>query len=95
MVLDDFLTDEYKVLKFLYDNQVTILDQKVVPLTQNEVCRKLNISRNKMYRLFYLLLQKKMIVKVSQGKYQLLDNGIVMVETVDKLDRKIKNNTDI
>ena len=95
MVLDDFLTDEYRVLKVLYDNQVTILDQKVVPLTQNEVCRKLNISRNKMYRLFDLLLQKKMIIKVSQGKYQLLNNGIVLLETVDKLDRKIKNNTDI
>ena len=31
-----FLNDYYDLLKFMHDNEVVILDEKVIPLTQQE-----------------------------------------------------------
>lgn len=32
-----FLNDYYDLLKFMHDNEVVILDEKVIPLTQQEI----------------------------------------------------------
>lgn len=57
-----FLNDYYDLLKFMHDNEVVILDEKVIPLTQQEIATTLKCSKMKKERkevqLLYSLSDK-------------------------------------
>lgn len=44
-MMELFMNDNYKLLKLMYDNQTTVLNKKVVPLTQLELSSELNFSK--------------------------------------------------
>ena len=39
-----FLNDYYDLLKLMHDNEVIILDEKVIPLTQQQIATTLKLS---------------------------------------------------
>ena len=44
--LIDFTNDKYKLLKFLYDNQIEIKNNKYIALSQQEIADSLHFSKN-------------------------------------------------
>ena len=59
--LVDFTNDKYKLLKFLYDNQIEIKNNKYIALSQQEIADSLHFSKNKTnksieIRKFFCLL---------------------------------------
>lgn len=87
MTMDLFLNDYYKLLKLLYDNQTVVLDKKVVPLTQVEICSVLNMSKVKVNTIFVELQKEGLLIQETRGKYSLTDKACVIVDSIEKINR--------
>lgn len=46
--LINFTNDKYKILKFLFDYQIEIKNNKYIALSQQEIADNLNFSKNKI-----------------------------------------------
>ena len=89
MDIKDFTNDNFIILKTLYDNQVTVLNEKQIPVSQIELAEALGFSKNKMYSVFKMLQEKGYVEAISKGKYRLTDRAVVIVETIAKLNTTI------
>ena len=69
-----FLNDYYDLLKFMHDNEVVILDEKVIPLTQQ-----------KINSMFSILQKQDYIEQKTRGKYVLTDKAENIIETIETL----------
>lgn len=49
--LVDFTNDKYKLLKFLYDNQIEIKNNKYIVLSEQEIADSLYFSKNKTNKI--------------------------------------------
>ena len=72
-----FLNDYYDLLKFMHDNEVVILDEKVIPLTQQEIATTLKCSK--------ILQKQDYIEQKTRGKYVLTDKAENIIETIETL----------
>lgn len=89
MTMDLFLNDYYKLLKLLYDNQTVVLDKKVVPLTQMEICSVLKMSKVKVNTIFVELQKEGLLIQETRGKYSLTDKAEVIIMGIDKVESKL------
>ena len=89
MEIELFLNDKYKLLKLLYDNQTTILNKKVIPLTQQEISFALGMSKAKVNSLIGDLQENGYIALESRGKYVILDKGKLTVEDFNKTEARL------
>ncbi len=89
MGIELFLNDKYKMLKMLYDNQTTILNKKIIPLTQKEISEALGMSKAKVNSLIGELQENEYIAIESRGKYTILARGKLMVEDLKKTEAKL------
>lgn len=89
MLMDLFLNDYYKLLKLLYDNQTVVLDKKVVPLTQMEICSVLNMSKVKVNTIFVELQKEGLLIQEKRGKYSLTDKAESIIDGIDKLESRL------
>lgn len=89
MSVRDLVNDNYIVLKILYDNQVTVLNEKQIPITQLDIAKVLGFSKNKVYSVFKILQEKGYIESEKKGKYRLTDSAIFVVENMNKMDKAL------
>lgn len=92
MKINDFLNDNFIILKIMYDNQVTVLNETQIPLSQIQIADALGYSKNKVYSVFKKLQQEGYIETIGKGKYRLSDTSIVIIETMEKLDKELKGD---
>ncbi len=85
MGIELFLNDYYELLKLMHDNEVVILDEKVIPLTQQQIASTLNCSKMKINSMFGILQKQKFIEQKTRGKYVLTDKAETIIETIEKL----------
>ena len=90
MKINDFVNDNFIILKTMYDNQVTVLNETQIPLSQIQIADALGYSKNKVYSVFKKLQQEGYIESIGNGKYRLSDTSIVIIETMEKLDKKLE-----
>lgn len=90
MTVKDLANDNYIVLKMLYDNQATVLNDKQIPLTQLDVAKELGFSKNKVNSIFKMLQEKGYIEPNQRGKYKLTDRAEYIVENIEKIQKKIE-----
>lgn len=90
MQMDLFLNDNYKLLKLLYDNQSVVLDKRVIPLTQAEICAALGMSKVKVNSMFVEFQKEGLLIQESRGKYSLTDIAETIVNSIVHIDRKIQ-----
>lgn len=88
MNIDLFVTDYYKLLKLLNDNQTTVLGKKVIPLTQAEISEVMKISKMKVNGMFVELQKKGYLVQETRGKYALTDEAVTIVKAIQQLEEK-------
>ena len=55
MKIKDFTNDNFIILKTMYDNQVTVLNETQIPLSQIQIAEALGYSKNKVYSIFKML----------------------------------------
>ena len=82
--LVDFTNDKYKLLKFLYDNQIEIKNNKYTVLSQQEIADSLHFSKNKTNKIMQELKKDNFIntFNNTKGKYIVSDKGNKVVEIV-------------
>lgn len=90
MKIKDFTNDNFIILKTMYDNQVTVLNETQIPLSQIQIAEALGYSKNKVYSIFKMLQKNGYIEAIGKGKYRLSDTSIVIIETIEKLDKKLE-----
>ena len=78
-----FLNDYYDLLKFMHDNEVVILDEKVIP--QQEIATTLKCSKMKINSMFSILQKQDYIEQKTRGKYVLTDKAENIIETIETL----------
>ena len=80
-----FLNDNYKLLKLLYDNQMIVLEKKVIPLTQGEICTALNMGKVKVNAMFVEMQKEGLLIQEARGKYCLTDSAESIIKTIEKV----------
>lgn len=84
--LVDFTNDKYKILKFLYDNQIKVKNDKYIVLSQQEIADMTHFSKNKTNKIIQELKRDGFIdtFNNTKGKYIITKNGNKVVEVVKK-----------
>lgn len=84
--LVDFTNDKYKILKFLYDNQITVKNDKYIVLSQQEIADMTHFSKNKTNKIIQELKRDKFIDSFNntKGKYIITKNGNKVIEIIEK-----------
>lgn len=77
-----FLNDYYDLLKLMHDNEVIILDEKVIPLTQQQIATTLKCSKMKINSM---LQKQDFVEQKTRGKYVLTDKAEMIIGTIEKL----------
>ena len=72
------LNDYYDLLKLMHDNEAIILDEKVIPLTQQQIAAKVN-------SMFGVLQKEGFVEQKTRGKYVLTDTAESIIKTIEKL----------
>lgn len=79
------LNDYYDLLKLMHDNEVVILDEKIIPLTQQQIAVALKYSKMKVNSMFSILQKENFIEQKTRGKYILTDKAETIINTLEKL----------
>ena len=82
--LVDFINDKYKLLKFLYDNQIK--NNKYIVLSQQEIADSLHFSKNKTNKIMQELKKDYFIDIYNnvKGKYMIADKGNKVISVIKK-----------
>lgn len=91
MSVNELVNDNYIILKILYENQVTILNKKQIPITQLDVAKALGFSKNKVYSIFKMLRRNGYIQSDKKGKYELTDKAVYIVENLNKIEMNLNS----
>lgn len=86
-MIELFVNDNYRILKFLYDNQIVILNKKVIPLTQIEIANELNFSKMKVNAVFLTMQEQELIKREGKGKYSLTEKAEHVVNCIEQIDK--------
>ena len=83
--LIDFTNDKYKLLKFLYDNQIEIKNNKYIALSQQEIADSLHFSKNKTNKIMQELKKDKFIDSYNniKGKYIITEKGNKVIGVIE------------
>ena len=84
--LIDFTNDKYKLLKFLYDNQIEIKNNKYIVLSQQEIADSLHFSKNKTNKIMQELKKDNFIdtFNNTKGKYIVSDKGNKVISVIER-----------
>ena len=86
--LEYFGNDNYKVLKFLYDNQIPIenTEEKYIYLSRQEIANIIRFSKTKINAIMQDLKRKGFIDNYNKkrGKYIITDIGKQVIELMEK-----------
>ena len=80
------LNDYYDLLRLMHDNEAVILDEKVIPLTQQQIATTLNYSKMKVNNMFGVLQKEGFVEQKTRGKYVLTDIAESIIKAIEKLD---------
>ena len=84
--LEYFGNDNYKVLKFLYDNQIQVKDKHYIILSQQEIADMVQFSKLKTNGIMQDLREKGFIdnYENKRRKYIITDIGYKVIELMSK-----------
>ena len=84
--LEYFGNDNYKVLKFLYDNQIQVKDKYYIILSQQEIADMVQFSKLKTNGIMQELREKGFIdnYENKRRKYVITDIGYKVIELMSK-----------
>ena len=84
--LEYFANDNYKVLKFLYDNQIQVKDEYYIVLSQQEIADMVQFSKLKTNGIIQDLREKGFIdnYENKRRKYIITDIGYKVIELMSK-----------
>ena len=84
--LELFVNDKYKLLKFLYDNQIQVKENYYVTLSQQEIADILHFSKLKTNNIIKELRMNNFIdiYNNKRGKYIITKIGNKVIDIIEK-----------
>lgn len=84
--LNLFTNDTYKLLKFLYDNQIQVKEDYYVVLSQQEIADMLHYSKLKTNNIMKDLRKNDFIATFNnkRGKYMITNKGYKVIEILER-----------
>ena len=84
-IINELFNDSYKVLKILYDNQVTINNETYCPLSQEAISKELGVTRVTIGNIMKRLKDKNLIIVEGSRKYILTNEVIKTIKKIQKI----------
>ena len=85
MGVELFLNDYYDLLKLMHDNKAIILDETIIPLTQQQIATTLNYSKMKVNNMFSILQKEGFVEQKTRGNYILTDSAESIIKAIEKI----------
>ena len=81
-----FANDKYKLLKFLYNNQIQVKEDKYIALSQQEIADMLHMAKLKTNAIMQELKKLDIIstYKNTRGKYIITEKGNKIINLIEK-----------
>ncbi|MBQ3545649.1 MAG: helix-turn-helix domain-containing protein [Lachnospiraceae bacterium] len=86
MGIELLLNDYYALLKLLHENEVVVLDETIIPLTQQQIADALDFSKMKVNSMFNVLQREGLIEQKTRGKYVLSDRAENIIKSINKIN---------
>ena len=96
-IIDKMTNNSYKILKYMYTRQIEDKNgEKYVPLSQVEIADILEISTITANKLFKELKDNDLLYSIEgkRGKYKLSDKALIILQDMEELANKLKEETD-
>lgn len=87
-LLKKFVTNRYRILKLMHDNQVRMVDGSIfIPMTQAEIAKQLGLSLITINSIFKEMQADKLLYQygIKRGRYCLTKKAILIVEQIESL----------
>ena len=81
MIISKFVNNYYNVLSFMYDNQVVVGDENLIPFTQGEIAELTNLNKVTVNKFFKEYIEDGLIYKKS-NKYYLSKFAMSVVKKI-------------
>lgn len=85
MSLEYFTNEKYKILKILFDYEVSINDKRFSPLSQDDIATICKIGKNKVNKIINELIRLNYVVRTDnkRGSYSLTDRSHSLIYTIN------------
>lgn len=81
------VNNKCRLLEFLYDNQINILNDEYCPLSQKDMANYLKVTRPTINILLKSLRDNELIEDYSNKKYKLTNNGKKYIIAIKDIER--------
>lgn len=95
IIIEKLTNNNYKILKILYENQVTISDGTIfTPITQAEIANKLGLSKITINNLFKELQGVGLVnhCGTNRGRYSLTKKAIIIIKGLESINKSLKES---
>lgn len=82
--LNEFANEHYTVLLSMYNHQIKIKDEDIVPMTQNDLCVECGISKPTANRAVQALVNSNCVEQLSKGRYKITPKGRYIISAFEK-----------
>lgn len=92
-VIDKFTNSTYKILKQLYNCQISLPDgSQYIPISQAELSRIIGVSTITMNKYFKQFQEDGIITHYGEkkGKYQLTERALIIISNVEHMKDELK-----
>ena len=91
-VIESLTNNNYRVLKFLSDNQVELNGIKFIAITQIEIAQELGLSKVTVNSIMRDLQEKKLVCPFEnrRGKYCLSDKAEIIIKSIEQINKKLE-----
>lgn len=82
--LKEFANENYKILLSMFEHQITIQDEEIVPMTQNDLCIECELSKPTVNRAVQALVVSECVELISKGRYRITPKGRYIIKAFEK-----------
>lgn len=87
-----FFNDNYRILSVIFENHFNIKDKYISIISQDNICKKLNLGKTKVNHSIKELIIKGYIVKLDNtGKYEVKQKSIDFIKAVEEWEEAISD----
>lgn len=92
-LIDKMTSSTYKILKLMYDCQVTLPNGTVyVPVAQAELARILGVSTITMNKKFKQFQENDLVTlyENKRGKYRLTEKALIIIKNMEHMEDELR-----
>lgn len=86
-----YMTDNYRVLLLMKENQTAAVGKRFVPLMQSDISELTGFGRTKVIKIMQDLSNAGYISKEAKGRYIVSEKACRLIDGIERLQKNIDN----